>query len=65
MPRMLGWLQRAIGVLILLTVLAAVMSRAPDMPVEALVARWALPPSQFVEMKGQLVHLRDEGPRDV
>ena len=61
---MLGWLQRAIGVLILLTVLAAVMSRAPDMPVEALVARWALPPSQFVEMKGQLVHLRDEGPRD-
>jgi pimeloyl-ACP methyl ester carboxylesterase len=31
--------------------------------VESLVARWAPPPSDFIEVKGQLVHLRDEGPR--
>jgi pimeloyl-ACP methyl ester carboxylesterase len=32
--------------------------------VETLVARWAPPPSDFVDVKGQLVHLRDVGPRD-
>jgi pimeloyl-ACP methyl ester carboxylesterase len=32
--------------------------------VETLVARWALPPSDFLEVRGQVVHLRDEGPRD-
>jgi pimeloyl-ACP methyl ester carboxylesterase len=31
--------------------------------VESLVARWAPPPSQFVDLNGQLVHLRDVGPR--
>jgi pimeloyl-ACP methyl ester carboxylesterase len=39
------------------------LSRAPDRPVQTLVARWALPPSDFIAVKGQLVHLRDEGPR--
>ena len=33
-------------------------------PRYSLVARWAPPPSDFVEVKGQVVHLRDEGPRD-
>jgi pimeloyl-ACP methyl ester carboxylesterase len=61
---MLFWLQRIFGVLILLTVLALYMARAPDRPVETLVARWAPPPSEFIEVQGQLVHLRDEGPRD-
>lgn len=37
---------------------------APDRPVEALQARWAPPPSQFVAIEGMQVHLRDEGPRD-
>ncbi len=37
---------------------------APDRPVKALTARWAPPPSQFVEIDGMRVHLRDEGPRD-
>lgn len=37
---------------------------APDVPVDALKARWAPPPSQFVEIEGLQVHLRDEGPRD-
>jgi len=39
-------------------------SWAPDRPVEALTARWAQPPSQFVVVNGMRVHLRDEGPRD-
>lgn len=37
---------------------------APDKPVEQLKARWAPVPSQFVEVMGMQVHLRDEGPRD-
>jgi pimeloyl-ACP methyl ester carboxylesterase len=36
---------------------------APDQPVEELKARWAPPPSRFVEVNAQQVHLRDEGPR--
>ena len=37
---------------------------APDKPVSELTARWAQPPSKFIEVQGQQVHLRDEGPRD-
>ena len=37
---------------------------APDRPVADLQARWAPPPSIFVEVMGMAVHLRDEGPRD-
>lgn len=55
---------RAFGILLMLTALAVPLTRAPDRAVETLVARWAPPPSDFVEVKGQLVHLRDEGPRD-
>ena len=36
----------------------------PDRPVEKLAARWATAPSQFVDVAGMQVHLRDEGPRD-
>src|SRR5512137_513167 len=36
----------------------------PDRPVEALRARWAGPPSRFMDVEGQPVHYRDEGPRD-
>jgi pimeloyl-ACP methyl ester carboxylesterase len=61
---MIGWIVRFIGVLLILTALVVALSRAPDRPVQTLVARWAPPPSDFVEIKGQLVHLRDEGPRD-
>lgn len=38
-------------------------SWAPDIPVAELKARWGQPPSQFVEVDGLQVHLRDEGPR--
>ena len=58
------WLLRLVGVLILLTVLVLSWLRMPDRPVETLVARWAPAPSDFVDLGGQLVHLRDEGPRD-
>ncbi len=54
---------RLIGILLLLSALAIPLIRAPDRPVETLVARWAPPPSEFVDLKGQLVHYRDEGPK--
>lgn len=56
-------LWRALGLLLMLAALAVPLSRAPDQPVQSLVARWAPPPSEFITVKGQLVHLRDEGPR--
>ncbi|MEZ0307944.1 MAG: alpha/beta fold hydrolase [Ramlibacter sp.] len=44
--------------------LAIVMTWAPDVPVDELKARWARPPSRFIEINGMQVHLRDEGPHD-
>jgi pimeloyl-ACP methyl ester carboxylesterase len=37
---------------------------APELSVDELKARWAPPPSQFVDVAGMQVHVRDEGPRD-
>jgi pimeloyl-ACP methyl ester carboxylesterase len=37
---------------------------APERTVEDLKARWALPPSAFLDAAGMRVHLRDEGPKD-
>ncbi|VEE14201.1 alpha/beta fold hydrolase [Ectopseudomonas mendocina] len=37
---------------------------APDRPLDELKARWAPPPSQFVDVGGMSVHLRDQGRRD-
>ncbi|MDP2005256.1 MAG: alpha/beta hydrolase [Rubrivivax sp.] len=54
---------RIVGVLLMMTALGLAFSRAPDRPVQTLVARWAPAPSDFIEVKGQVVHLRDEGPR--
>jgi pimeloyl-ACP methyl ester carboxylesterase len=63
-PRLLmAWLRKLIGALLILTAIAVSLSREPDRPVESLIARWGLPPSTFVDLDGQLVHLRDEGPR--
>jgi pimeloyl-ACP methyl ester carboxylesterase len=56
-------LLKSLGALLILVALAMALLRAPDRPVESLVARWAPPPSDFIDVKGQLVHLRDEGPR--
>ena len=55
---------RVVGVLLLLTALALPLVREPDRAVETLVARWAPPPSDFIDVKGMVVHVRDEGPRD-
>jgi pimeloyl-ACP methyl ester carboxylesterase len=56
-------LLRLFGLLLMLTALAVPLARAPDRPVQTLVARWAPPPSDFIDVKGQIVHIRDEGPR--
>jgi len=61
---MTAWALRLLGVLLMLSAIAFALSRAPDRAVETLVARWAPPPSDFVDVEGQVVHLRDEGPRD-
>ena len=52
----LGMLALALGAL-------AWATWAPDRPVSELKARWAQPPSTFVQLQGMEVHLRDEGPR--
>jgi len=55
---------KLVGILLIFSTIALALSRAPDLPVEALVPRWAPAPSDFVDVKGQLVHLRDVGPRE-
>ena len=57
-------LLKLFGALLFLSAIAMWLSHAPDWPVESLVARWAPAPSQFIDLDGQLVHLRDVGPRD-
>ncbi len=56
-------IRRIVGLLLIFSAVALALSRAPDRSVESLVARWAPPPSDFIELNGQLVHLRDVGPR--
>jgi pimeloyl-ACP methyl ester carboxylesterase len=58
-----GAILRFIGIVMMLSALAVTLAHAPDRSVESLVARWAPPPSDFIVVKGQLVHFRDEGPR--
>lgn len=61
-------LLRIFGVLLLACFVFAVAGLmatwAPDRSVQQLSARWATPPSQFLNINGMQVHLRDEGPRD-
>lgn len=61
---MIKLLLKIVGVLLIATAIAVPLSKAPDRPVDTLVARWAPPPSDFIEVKGQIVHVRDEGPRE-
>ncbi|WP_026375457.1 alpha/beta fold hydrolase [Aestuariibacter salexigens] len=37
--------------------------KMPDKPVSELTERWAASPSQFIEVAGMQVHVRDEGPK--
>ncbi|RQO63479.1 alpha/beta hydrolase [Paucibacter sp. KBW04] len=57
-------LPRLIGVALLLAALGFAATKAPDRPLESLVGRWALPPSEFLDLNGQLLHIRDVGPRE-
>lgn len=56
------WLGRSLLLVLALLGLGIALSWAPDQPVSALSPRWAPPPSQFAEIAGLKVHLRDEGP---
>lgn len=61
-------LLKLLGFAVLALALLAMAFRAPDRSLESLVARWAPPPSEFIELalpggSTQLVHLRDQGPR--
>lgn len=54
-----------LALLLLVAVVAVLLAyRVPDQPVAALRAKWAPPPSTFIEVRGMQVHVRDEGPRD-
>ena len=60
-------MRRLMGALAVLGIAAAALlswAWAPDLPTAELEQRWAPPPSTFIEVQGQRVHLRDEGPRD-
>jgi len=56
-------LVRVVGVLMMITALAVALTYTPDRSVDSLVTMWAPPPSDFLYVKGQFVHYRDEGPR--
>jgi pimeloyl-ACP methyl ester carboxylesterase len=56
-----------LGALLLLALLLGgfiALTWAPERSVAELQARWAPPPSVFVDVAGMKVHLRDEGPRE-
>jgi pimeloyl-ACP methyl ester carboxylesterase len=61
----------AVAVVVVLIVVCVVIVgaallawRVPDRPVSTLQAKWAPPPSTFIDVKGLSIHLRDEGPSD-
>jgi pimeloyl-ACP methyl ester carboxylesterase len=54
----------AAGAIALLVAGYVAWNWAPDRPVSQLAARWAPPPSSFVDVDGMKVHVRDEGRRD-
>lgn len=58
------WAGLALALLLFAGAVLVALNWAPDRPVETLKTRWAPPPSQFVQVEGMWVHLRDEGPRD-
>jgi pimeloyl-ACP methyl ester carboxylesterase len=64
MSRLARVFAAVIGTLLLLVAGFVALNWAPDRPVAELEARWAPPPSTFIELAGMRVHLRDEGVRD-
>lgn len=59
--KFIGW---ALFGLLLLVGAGIAFTWTPDVPVSELRARWAPPPSAFIEVAGLQVHYRDEGPHD-
>jgi pimeloyl-ACP methyl ester carboxylesterase len=57
-------LSAMVGLVALILVAVVATSWAPDRPVSELTARWAQPPSTFIDVAGLRAHVRDEGPRD-
>jgi len=58
-----GILAAVVAFVALVLVVFVVATWAPDRPLFQLKARWAQPPSSFMQVQGMNVHLRDEGPR--
>jgi len=52
------------GIAALMLLAIGATNWAPDRPVSELTARWAQPPSMFMDVAGLQAHVRDEGPRD-
>ena len=58
---MVLWIRRGLlGLLVLVVVAGAAMVRL-DLPAQEATARWARPPSRFVDVDGMRVHVRDQG----
>ena len=65
MKRWWHWLLVALAVIVLLLGVAWAVLRSPDMSVAGLRATYGSPASQYIALApGEIVHLRDEGPRD-
>lgn len=63
MRPVLKFLAFVVAAIVLLLVGVIVATWAPDRPVDELKAEWAPAPSQFLDVAGMQVHLRDEGVR--
>jgi pimeloyl-ACP methyl ester carboxylesterase len=59
--RVLGWIG---GVLLVLAIAAFLLFRVPDTDVAAMRAEYGRPPSSFIDLDGQVFHVRDTGSRD-
>jgi pimeloyl-ACP methyl ester carboxylesterase len=61
----LGWLVLILlAATALLLIGALVAFWAPDQPLRQLTQRWAPPPSEFIDIQGMQVHVRDQWPSD-
>src|SRR5262245_37731807 len=60
--RMLSrWGKRVLVLLAILLVVGAIAFVRRDRPAAEVAARWATPPSKFVEVDGMRAHVRDRG----
>ncbi|TXL74780.1 alpha/beta hydrolase [Vineibacter terrae] len=57
------WPGLAAGAAITLMLVAGAVLYTPDIPVETLKSRYASPRSQFIDIDGAAIHVRDEGSR--